>query len=34
MVLEPSFGEAGDIVAFFNKTLHGVQLNRDKKKNL
>ena len=30
--LEPSFGEAGDIVAFFNKTLHGVQLNRRQEK--
>ena len=32
--LEPSFGEVGDIVAFFNKTLHGVQSNKRQEKNL
>jgi putative 2OG-Fe(II) oxygenase len=32
LFLKPSFGEVGDIVSFFNKTMHGVQKNEYQKK--
>ena len=34
LMLKPSFGESGDIISFFNKTIHGVQKINTKKKSL